>query len=405
MAFGLGCFSCCQGCVPCNAACDTTPGEAFNVVYQVEDSRANLTWTGDAMGPIDGPWPGFEGGTVFSQTITSNGIALPGTRFPCFFRLKLWRNVGGGDGSESLTSQWVRVSCVQGKLDFGFLVLNAGESVEFTPNPENASELSTYVVESTLITLDGNAGDRHAFPPLSLGIAGSALCADTIVSVQARIEWTNSLIQHNLYGQFVECYDEINLPPESPGDCLDCDGTPAPAPETVYLTISNFDRGGMYQLDGIGGGLINNTELPSQDGEYALSLVPPLAGSCSRHSMSLSMGIFNGGWTSGLVQAYTEGGRFETFGGVVTDRYPGYLFLKINGAVFASVLPPNHPVYPNADSYAPAEVNVMVGGIDAEQYNDMLCGGPPVTGSVVAQASSYFGLDPAFVSFDWELST
>jgi hypothetical protein len=231
VAFSLGCFACCVPCDPCDAACDETPDEAFAVVYQVEDDRANLTWTGDAMGPIDGPWPGFESGSAFSQTITSNNVLLPGSRFPCYFRLKLWRNVGGGEGSESLLSERVTISCTQGKLDLGFVVLNAGESVEFTTVPESST--ATYVIDRTRIALDENGGDRHAHPPLAGDFGGTALCADTTVTVIAEIAWGNDLIQHNLYGEFVECFNDL-------GECeVDCSGTATAIPSDLYLSVTD----------------------------------------------------------------------------------------------------------------------------------------------------------------------
>lgn len=261
MAFSMGCFACCVPCDPCDAVCDETPDEAFAVVYQVEDQRANLTWTGDAMGPIDGPWPGFESGSSFSQTITSSNVLLPGSRFPCYFRLKLWRNVGGGEGSDALDVERVTISCTQGKVNLGVVVLNAGESLDIRTDPENST--ATYVIDGTTISLDTNGGDRHAHPPAFWQVSGGALCANTIVTVTASIQWSNDLIQHNLYGKFVECFDE--LPPGDPDDCLDCSGTPTAAPEVVYLTISNFDGDGA--VDGNGNPV-------NYDGEYILDLTP-----------------------------------------------------------------------------------------------------------------------------------
>jgi len=232
----MGCFACCVPCDPCEAECDENPAESFDVVYQVEQERANLTWTGDAMGPIDGPWPGFESGVSFSQTITTNNVRLPGSRFPCYFRLKLWRNVGGGEGSEALDYAYTTVSCIEGKVDLGIVQLNAGESAVFTSDTSLSFNNPTYILEtaSGAIFFDDQPADRHAFPPTLSQIAGIALCAGTSVSVQSTIVWSNDLIQHNLYGEFQECFDE------PPVDCsIDCDGTPVALPAELYLTLSN----------------------------------------------------------------------------------------------------------------------------------------------------------------------
>lgn len=371
MAFSMGCFACCVPCDPCDAACDETPDEAFAVVYQVEDNRANLTWTGDAMGPIDGPWPGFESGTAFSQTITSNGIVLPGSRFPCYFRLKLWRNVGGGEGSETLASQRVTISCTEGKLDLGFVALNAGESVEFNPNPASASQNATYVFPSTAIQLDENGGDRHAFPPAFGWIGGRALCAGTIVSVQAHIEWTNGLIQHNLYGEFVECFDE--LPPGDPGDCLDCDGTPTPAPDTVYLTISNFDGGGAVDA---------NDDPIVLDGTYAIPLSNGYPVSCHDYTLFGTPVIAwrSTGWPFGFWLDLNVAGKANGSSGALT---------------------------------VPVDIKPEWAGDGVSLWVAELCGAGPVTGTV-ASAEWYLTQnlalalrgDPTglFCSFDWELS-
>ena len=66
-----GCQQCeCKPCIACTAECDTTPDANFEVVYQANDTDGALQWAGDAMGPIDGPYPGFEGSGPFSQTIS-----------------------------------------------------------------------------------------------------------------------------------------------------------------------------------------------------------------------------------------------------------------------------------------------------------------------------------------------
>ena len=357
----IGCQQCsCQACVPCDAVCDETPDEAFAVVYQVEDQRANLTWTGDAMGPIDGPWPGFESGTVFSQTITSNGIVLPGTRFPCYFRLKLWRNVGGGEGSETLSSQRVTISCTEGKLDLGFVVLNAGESVEFNPNPESANENATYVFPSTAIQLDENGGDRHAFPPEFDWIGGIALCAGTIVSVQAHIEWTNDLIQHNLYGEFVECFDEQECE-------LDCSGTPTEF-GSLFLSITN-------QASTMGNNLGVTVTL---ENDYVLDIRsdPGLAllycGEFGAYSFSPPVQFF---WTAYAIATYFAQG----------------LFLRVNLGGSANV---NDNLF-------------VTFGVSEQDVRDLICGSVASlsgTASITLPITNTSGITGT-ITFDWELST
>lgn len=366
MAFGLGCFSCCAPCDPCDAACDETPDEAFAVVYQVEDQRANLTWTGDAMGPIDGPWPGFEGGTVFSQTITSNGIVLPGSRFPCYFRLKLWRNVGGGEGSETLASQRVTISCTEGKLDLGFVALNAGESVEFNPNPASASENATYVFPSTAIQLDENGGDRHAFPPAFGWIGGRALCAGTIVSVQAHIEWTNGLIQHNLYGEFVECFD-------GPGtECsYPCDPD-IPTPGSLFLTITNT---AIEFTSGFSG--------PSIDinGEYILSALPPVAFGCNEWGVVASAtGATLRGWAG--PSEPTPSGVVVLLDGIEGLLWGSFPVIRAGGSV--------RLLYRNELGFI-CDSSTEAGSATLVIYGDI----PGI--STYDQVAS--------ITFDWELST
>jgi hypothetical protein len=362
VAFSLGCFACCVPCDPCDAACDETPDEAFAVVYQVEDDRANLTWTGDAMGPIDGPWPGFESGSSFSQTITSNNVLLPGSRFPCYFRLKLWRNVGGGEGSESLTSQRVTISCSQGKLNLGFLVLNAGESVEFTTAPENST--ATYVLESTPIALDDNGGDRHAHPPTEWQISGGALCADTSVSVQASIEWSNDLIQHNLYGEFQECFDD---PPDPPGGCkITCNGNETDIPVEVFLTISNVTEDNSPPSG-------YTATFPDIEGTFAL----PLLSFCRQYGDTFSV-------TDGVMRVGVYYGI-----GMLVDGYP-----------FSA---------PNFTPWSERGGTQIY--IAKEDYEEFLCG-DVATLSGTATIQLYLlgpggggGVNLGSMTFDWELSS
>ena len=290
MMFIPGCKCC--GCDPCTAECDTTPDANFEVVYQANDTDGALQWAGDAMGPIDGPYPGFEGSGPFSQTITlaeNFSVTMPGTRFPCYARIKFWRNVGGGEGSETVTSS-VTITCNSGKVDIGPVVLSEGESAYFGPDPEVSG--ATY----RLLSLDAiplvSGGDDQSLAVIASPIyGGTAECSPSSISVTATISWSNAAIQHNLYGTFVECYDE--LPPGDPGDCLDCDGTPTPAPETVYLTISNFDGGGA--VDG-------NGDPINYDGTYALSLLTPSQTTCAAYygaASGLVARLQNGGYTTG----------------------------------------------------------------------------------------------------------
>ncbi len=252
MMFIPGCPCC---CAECTAECDTTPDANFATVYQANDTDGTLQWTGDAMGPIDGPYPGFEGDGPFSQTISlaeDFSVTMPGARFPCYFRVQFWRNVSGGTGSEALASQSVRINCLSGKVDVGVVVLLAGESVEWTTTPDDSD--ATYVFDGSPVTLMSGDEDQSGSPPFGWA-GGVALCDGTTVNVTASIGWENDAIQHSLYGRFMECFDaECPLP---------CEGGEQDAPDQIYLSVTNVSE------NDFGSGF----NPPDIAGEYTLPLI------------------------------------------------------------------------------------------------------------------------------------
>lgn len=264
----MGCFACCVPCDPCDAVCDETPPENFGTVYQANDTDGSLQWSGDAMGPIDGPFPGFNGPGSFSQSLeqaTGFSVLLPGDRFPCAFRVQFWRNVSGGTGSDALTGQFVRISCITGKVDLGIIVLSAGQSVEWTTTPDQSD--ATYIFDAPPVPLVAGDEDQSGSPPPGW-FGGVALCDQTTIGVSAGIVWDNADIQHSLYGRFLECFD---------ADCpLPCDGGEQDAPENVYLSITNVSENGFA----------SGVNPPDMAGEYTLPLLRNCREYADRFSVS-----------------------------------------------------------------------------------------------------------------------
>ena len=169
MAFGLGCFSCCQECDPCDAVCDETPDANFGTVYQADDTDGFLQWAGDAV-PINGPFtpPLFDPGTLYQEITLADGasIAMPGNRFPCYMRFRAWRSIPGGEGSEAVTAE-LHLTCGSGRVRFGSIVLNAGESITIRNAPWSAGQTATYYFETSSPPIPLVAGDydQSSNPP------------------------------------------------------------------------------------------------------------------------------------------------------------------------------------------------------------------------------------------------
>jgi hypothetical protein len=278
-----------------------------------------------------------------------------------------------------LDYQYVLITCTVGKIRFGALELSAGESVWITSDTTLTppSPAPTYILEGTSIPLVGGDGDQSGSPPAFLGgtLAVQALCVDPVdgfagVSFSAKIAWSEEAAYHVLYGRMVECYDE--LPPEDPGDCLDCDGTPTPAPDTVYLTISNFDGGGAVDANGT---TIN------YDGTYAFDLAPSVT-ECARYLGNLAVFPING---------FNLGGSPGPAG--------GFQVIAPSGASFA--VPANKTAGDGGGYMYFAVFHQFAAGT----FNEMACGGDPVTGSVSGEWKTIGQGDSGYdISFDWELS-
>jgi hypothetical protein len=368
----VGCQKCgCKPCQACEAACDDTPDSNFQTVYQANDTDGVLSWSGDAMGPIDGPFTGFEGSGPFSQTIgmaEDFSVVLPGTRFPCYARLSVWKNISGGTGSETVTSS-ITITCTSGRIRVGMFELSGGESLFI--GPASYTSTATYRIDNDdpIPSVAGDM-DQSLSPPFGW-FSAEAVCSPATLSFTASISWSNADIQHSLYGRFIECYDD--LPPGDPGDCLDCAGIPTPAPDTVYLTISNFDGGGAVDANGT---TIN------YDGTYAFDLTPSVT-ECARYLGDMAIFPINQpnlggslGPAAGFQVIAPSGASFAVQANKTAGDGGGYMYF----AVFHQFA--------------------------AGAFNEMACGGDPVTGSVsgewktIGQGAS--GYD---ISFDWEISS
>jgi hypothetical protein len=365
----VGCQKCdCKPCQACEAACDETPDSNFQTVYQANDTDGVLSWSGDAMGPIDGPFTGFEGSGPFSQTIgmaEGFSVVLPGTRFPCYARLRVWKNISGGTGSEAVTSS-ITITCTSGRIRVGMFELSGGESLSI--GPASHTSTATYRIDND-DPIPSVAGDMDQSLSYPFGWFGAeAICSPATLSLTASISWSNADIQHSLYGQFMECYDD--LPPGDPDDCLDCDGTLTPAPDAIYLTISNFDGGGAVDA--------NNATI-DYDGTYALDLTPT-ALECARYVAFLPPPNVANVPPLSLGQAATTA---SVSGGVSGF---GFIGNNTSGGVLVSPL--------------------LLFSFAAGDMITMLCGGAAVSGSYSGSwiLASGSGAAPS-LSFDWELST
>jgi len=381
----VGCQKCdCKPCQACEAACDDTPAENFETVHVNVQGNENLTdGILEASGDTN-PVPGYPGGSTgpYVQTITGSAT-LPSGRFPCYARLQLWRNVAdeepSGNPTKELDHQYVVVRCTAGKIRFGAFELSNGESVWITSDTTLTppSPAPTYILESEgPIPLVGGDGDQSGSPPAFLGgtFAAQAVCVDPVdayagVSFSATIAWSEEAAYHVLYGRMVECYDE--LPPEDPGDCLDCDGTPTPAPDTVYLTISNFDGGGAVDANG---------DAINYDGTYAFDL-DANGLSCARWTASLN-----------VLPVVVGSGAVLTFSQITQT------------AAFFSAIANKPPPATSTAMYFAAFVSFSI-----ESFLELVCDGTPISGSHSGdwRYISVLPITPTgyTVTFDWELST
>jgi hypothetical protein len=235
LMMGAECANCgCKPCQACDAACDDTPSENFDTVYQANDTDGVLSWSGDAMGPIDGPFPGFEGSGVFYQQIELDdgaSITLPGSRFPCYANVRFWRSIPGGTGSEDLVSNRIVVRCVSGRIHVAGVEVPAGKALVIA-NDGVGYEDDEFIVregDSPVLLVAGefDQSGNSPFWPISI----VAVCSPAEVSVSAYISWENPDIQHALYGELVECFV---------GDCeWNCSGVPTTAPNEFYLNVTN----------------------------------------------------------------------------------------------------------------------------------------------------------------------
>ena len=366
---GAGCVKCgCKPCVPCTAECDPNTPVGFTVAYSGQDDV--YIGSNVSANPVNVvPTPA---GPFYAEIATIGAITIPSDNFPCYFRLKIWRNVfeKNGTPSEALSLTKLRIACTQGKVLVNeTFELSSGESILFTTE-ENPSSVDTYVFAGleSLFHVVAGLDDQSGNPP-PYGFGASALCSPATVTVSARIEWTSPDIHHVLYGQLVECYD--NLPPEDPNECLDCNGTPTAAPSAIYMTISNFEGGGAIDA---------NNDPINYDGTYVLDLAPN-ALECARYAGSVSplppianlppLSLALGGITASVS------GTIRGFGFVGNNS---------SGAVLVSP--------------------VVVVFVQQGDMLDMLCGGAALSGSYSGSWIIAFGSGTApSLSFDWELST
>jgi hypothetical protein len=172
-----------------------------------------LTFSGDEDNPAfigDGPFHQAIGGTF--------DLNSSQTRFPCSLTVSFWRTVAPIDATTNLglTGNTVTFTCVTGQFQISpeGVVLNPGESYTFSPAVPQVALLS---------------GDPHSAAGT---FGGFALCDNTQVAVQARLDWSSPERMHVLYGIVRECYEEEN-------PCVEeCSGSGVP--DVLYITISNY---------------------------------------------------------------------------------------------------------------------------------------------------------------------
>jgi len=386
MAFSLGCFACCVPCDPCTAECSET-AVGFEVVWQGNQSAPHMTWTG-VTNPINAVPPV---GTPYYQQVSAS-FTLPSDDFPCYARLRFWRNVFDKDGtpSEALSVERVIVRLESGKIAdglYGAEYLSPGQAIVFTSEADAVNyDPKEYIVVTGFmpIALVAALDDQSATATGNeLGfIAG---CSGTQITATAYIEWTSASIYHSLYGTFKECGED--LPPENPptADCLDCAGTPSLPPPTVYLTISNFDAATVEDIDG---------NVVDFNGTYALD-ISPNAIACLRYFAEVDTGFV---WQVPCA----EGG-----GGAGRDK----------GKIYLSAQPPGPSAglssidllagyYPDSPTNFRVVFAPFVLVLDYDEVIDLLCNGATLSGTTNAKWQfQCSAVDTALTaSFDWEIS-
>lgn len=231
---GTGCQQCgCVPCVPCDAVCSET-AVGFEVVYSGNTTDGYLTWSGtanpvNAAPPVTGP---------YNAQITGN-FSLPGDDFPCYARLRVWRNIFtmNPGATETPTSESVVVTCATGKIRVGIFELLAGESVKFGGAAPTSGDAITYwTPASNVMTVLDVEDDQSGGVTTGWNYAIESLCSPSSGSITARVEWTDDDIYHAIYGEFVECFTQSN----AGGDCvIDCDGTLTDYPDSLTVDITN----------------------------------------------------------------------------------------------------------------------------------------------------------------------
>jgi len=343
---GTGCQQCgCVPCVPCDAVCSET-AVGFEVVYSGNTTDGYLTWSGtanpvNAVPPVTGP---------YNAQVTGN-FYLPGDDFPCYARLRVWRNIFtmNPGATETPTSESVVVTCATGKIRVGIFELRAGESVKFGGAAPTSGDAITYWTPATnVMTVLGVEDDQSGGVTTGWNYAIESLCSPSSGSITARVEWTDDDIYHAIYAEWLECGDEGPA-----GPCtVTCAGVAVDEPATLYMTISN-------QTTTISGAV------PNLEGTYALgknfNFEVPLW--CKMHYYFDDLG-------DGKRLTISSDGDFGWVGfGIYIDDGSG-------------------------------------GEVDAFDYEALVCG-TDATGSATC---TIYGPFPSFtvrgsISFDWSLST
>jgi hypothetical protein len=237
MILGGGqCQKCkCIPCDPCAKEC-TEPhtGDAFEVVYTryFEGAEAGnttdgyLTATGDS--DTSDPFDGMDGDGPWYQRVSGGFTFSPtGTRLPCSIRVSFWRNSYTlGPNTVPPPAATLTENTIEVIVDEGALVTPDGTVI--TP--------ADGVVGVSSVPLVAAGGDASTADPRSGGgtVSFYPKCnnVETTFTVRATIRWNTKQRQHVLYGLVRECYEE-----GTPCGTF-CDGDPAP--DTLYVTISNY---------------------------------------------------------------------------------------------------------------------------------------------------------------------
>lgn len=357
MAFSIGCFACCVPCDPCEAVCSET-AVGFEVVYSGNTTDGYLTWSGTAN-PVNAV-PPVTGS--YNAQITGN-FSLPGDDFPCYARLRVWRNIFtmNPGATETPTSESVVVTCATGKIRAGIFELLAGESVKFGgAAPTSGDGITYWAPASNVMTVLDVEDDQSGGVTTGWNYAIESLCSPSSGGITARVEWTDDDIYHAIYGEFVECFDEQECE-------LDCSGTPTEF-GSLFLSITN-------QTSTMGNNLGVTVTL---ENDYVLDIRsdPGLAllycGEFRAYSFSPPVQFF---WTAYAIATYFAQG----------------LFLQVN-----------------LDGRANVNDNLFVTfGVSEQDVRDLICGSVASlsgTASITLPITNTRGITGT-ITFDWELST